>query len=233
MPLAGAWLVYQLLNELGEPWGVTVGVLRGAQILLSFGFLVTLVFAWYHGEKGRQRVSGPEFVILTSLVLLAAAALTVFDPFESGDPAATVASADLGPNSIVVLPFLNDSSDPEQDYMSTGIAEELLNLLTQIPELEVISRTTAFSFKGRDDITVPEIAAQLGVAHVLEGSVQLAGNTIRITAQLIDTRTDTHLFSESYEGVAVGSVSAHAKTRNRPPLLLHALTLRRKLPPPD
>jgi TolB-like protein/class 3 adenylate cyclase len=104
----------------------------------------------------------------------------------------------IDPNSIVVLPFRNMSSDPEQEYMSDGIAEDLLNLLAQIPELTVISRTSAFSFKGRDDLTIPQIAAELGVAHVLEGSVQRAGNTIRITAQLIDAQSDAHLFSEQY-----------------------------------
>ena len=105
----------------------------------------------------------------------------------------------IDPNSIVVLPFVNTSSDPEQEFMSDGIAEELLNLLAQIPELKVVSRTTAFSFKGRDDLSTPEIAGQLGVAHVLEGTVRKAGNTIRITAQLIDPRSDTHLFSETYD----------------------------------
>ena len=109
-------------------------------------------------------------------------------------------SGGIDPNSIVVLPFRNGSSDPEQEFMSDGIAEELLNLLAQIPELKVISRTTAFSFKGRDDVTIPEIAAQLRVAHVLEGSVRTDGNTIRITARLIDTRSDTHLFSGNYDG---------------------------------
>ena len=91
------------------------------------------------------------------------------------------------------------SPDPEQEYMSDGIAEELLNVLAQIPELTVISRTSAFSYKGRDDLTIPQIAAELGVAHVLEGSVRTAGNRIRITAQLIDAQSDAHLFSEQYD----------------------------------
>ena len=116
------------------------------------------------------------------------------------DQPADVATAELiDPNSIVVLPFLNMSSDPEQEYMSDGLAEELLNLLARIPELRVISRTTAFSFKGRDDLTVREIAAQLGVAHVIEGSVRRAGNTIRITTQLIEAQSDAHLWSETYD----------------------------------
>jgi len=199
--VATGWLVAQVLDVVAEPWGLTAGLVRGSQALLALGLPLVLVLAWYHGEKGRQRVSGPEFVILTCLMLLGGTALAVFNPFDVDVAGSTVARADLGPNSIVVLPFLNNSSDPEQEYLTTGIAGELLNLLNKIPELEVISRTTAFSFKGRDDISIPEIAAQLGVVHVLEGTVQRAGNMIRITAHLIDARTDTHLFSESYDRV--------------------------------
>ena len=90
------------------------------------------------------------------------------------------------------------SADPEQEYFSDGISEELLNLLAQIPELRVISRSSAFSFKNKD-IAIPEVAKQLNVAHVLEGSVRKAGNRIRITAQLIEARSDTHLWSQVYD----------------------------------
>ena len=79
------------------------------------------------------------------------------------------------PNSIAVLPFVNMSSDLEQEYFSDGISEELLNLLAKIPELRVISRSSAFSFKGKD-LDIPTIAAQLNVAYILEGSVRKAGN---------------------------------------------------------
>jgi len=89
------------------------------------------------------------------------------------------------------------SADPEQEYFSDGISEELLNLLAQIPELRVISRSSAFSFKNKD-IAIPEVAKQLNVAHVLEGSVRKAGNRIRITAQLIEARSDTHLWSDIF-----------------------------------
>jgi TolB-like protein len=90
------------------------------------------------------------------------------------------------------------SADPDQEYFSDGISEELLNLLSKIPELRVISRSSAFSFKG-NDIDIPTIAAQLNVAHILEGSVRKAGNQVRITAQLIEARSDTHLRSETYD----------------------------------
>jgi len=102
------------------------------------------------------------------------------------------------PNSIAVLPFINMSDDTANEYFSDGISEELLNLLAKIPELRVISRSSAFSFKGKD-FDIPTIAAQLKVAHVLEGSVRKAGNQVRITTQLIDVYSDTHLWSETYD----------------------------------
>jgi len=103
-----------------------------------------------------------------------------------------------GDKSIAVLPFVNMSSDVEQEYFSDGISEELLNLLAQIPELRVISRSSAFSFKGKD-IKLAQVADELNVAHILEGSVRKAGNKVRITAQLIEARSDTHLWSETYD----------------------------------
>jgi adenylate cyclase len=102
------------------------------------------------------------------------------------------------PNSIAVLPFVNMSDDVSNEYFSDGISEELLNLLAKIPELRVISRSSAFFFKGKD-VKLVDVARELNVAHVLEGSVRKAGNQVRITAQLIEARSDTHLWSESYD----------------------------------
>ena len=99
--------------------------------------------------------------------------------------------------SIVVLPFINMSNDPEQEFFSDGLSEELLNVLAQIKDLRVISRTSAFAFKGKD-VDIPTIAAQLNVTHVLEGSVRKAGDDVRITAQLIEVTTDSHLWSDAY-----------------------------------
>jgi len=103
-----------------------------------------------------------------------------------------------GGKSIAVLPFVNLSGDAEQEYFSNGISEEVLNLLARVEQLRVISRTSAFSFKGKD-LDIPTIAAQLNVTHILEGSVRKAGDQIRITTQLIDAQTDSHIWSESYE----------------------------------
>lgn len=123
-------------------------------------------------------------------------AAQIDDAREQGRTEALIES--FGDNSIAVLPFVNMSPDPEQDYFSDGISEELLNLLARIPELRVISRTSAFAFKGQD-ISIVDVAEQLNVAHVLEGSVRKSGDRLRITAQLIDARSDTHLWSETYD----------------------------------
>jgi len=100
--------------------------------------------------------------------------------------------------SIAVLPFVDMSPDKDQEYMSDGLAEELLNLLAKIPQLRVIARTSSFAFKG-EKIEIAEIAKKLNVAHVLEGSVRKSGNQVRITAQLIRASDSSHLWSETYD----------------------------------
>ena len=100
--------------------------------------------------------------------------------------------------SVAVLPFVNMSSDPEQEYFSDGISEEILNVLTRIPNLKVAARTSSFQFKGKN-LDIADIGRQLQVNHLLEGSVRKSGNTLRITAQLIETDTGFHLWSESYD----------------------------------
>ena len=100
--------------------------------------------------------------------------------------------------SIAVLPFVNMSSDPENEYFSDGISEEILNALVKVEGLKVTARTSSFMFKGKN-MDLREIGAQLGVAHILEGSVRKAGNRVRITAQLVSTVDSFHLFSETYD----------------------------------
>ena len=102
------------------------------------------------------------------------------------------------PPSIAVLPFVNVSRDEENEYFADGLSEELLNVLAKIRGLRVASRTSAFSFKGKD-IDIPTIAQKLNVATVLEGSVRKSGKRVRITAQLIEVATDSHLWSETYD----------------------------------
>jgi TolB-like protein len=100
--------------------------------------------------------------------------------------------------SIAVMPFTNLSGDPSKEYFSDGMSEELLNLLARVPGLQVAARTSSFAYKGRE-VDVREIGKALGVETVLEGSVRQAGDQVRITAQLVDTGTGFHLWSETYD----------------------------------
>jgi TolB-like protein/Tfp pilus assembly protein PilF len=118
-------------------------------------------------------------------------------PSASTPSAASVAPA-VSDNSIAVLPFVNMSDEKSNEYFSDGISEELLNMLAKIPQLQVTARTSSFSFKGKE-IKIPEIARELHVAHVLEGSVRKSGNSVRITAQLIKAGTGTHVWSQTYD----------------------------------
>ena len=127
---------------------------------------------------------------------LEAPTTVVNDIVQAQEPEST--EPQFPPNSIAVLPFVNMSDDAGNEYFSDGVSEELLNLLAKIPELRVVSRSSAFSFKGKD-LDIPTIARQLSVTHVLEGSVRKAGNQLRITVQLIDSVSDTHLWSETYD----------------------------------
>lgn len=111
---------------------------------------------------------------------------------------ATTNSGSAPDASVAVLPFVNMSSDPEQEYFSDGISEELLNLLAKIKQMHVTSRTSSFQFKGKN-LDITKIGEVLGVIHVLEGSVRKAGNRVRITAQLIEVATGYHKWSETYD----------------------------------
>jgi adenylate cyclase len=114
------------------------------------------------------------------------------------EQAPVVSDVEEGSITIAVLPFVNLSSDPEQGYFVDGLSEEILNSLSQIPDLTVIAKTSSFSFKGTNK-TIQEIASVLGANIILEGSVRKAGNALRITAQLVRTADGSHLWSETYD----------------------------------
>ena len=224
---AVAWLLLQISDTLGPALRLPDWFVSAVAFLLILGFPVALIFAWAFDltPEGLKRETESEatepaagktskklnHVIIVALVL--ALSYFVFDKvaFDSGRNTAEVSTvaklaqqkADeirfvRADNSIAVLPFVNMSSDEEQEYFSDGLSEELLNLLAKIPELKVAARTSSFSFKDKD-LEVPEIASRLKVAHVLEGSVRKHGNQLRITAQLIQADNGYHLWSETYD----------------------------------
>jgi adenylate cyclase len=204
--LAGSWLVLQVLDLLAQPFAWPMLVMRAATVLLAIGFLAALVVAWYHGERGAQRATGIEVLMLTGILALAAAAVAFVSrtPGEPTFPVAFQTTAEQG--SIAVLPFADMSAARDQEFFADGLTEELLNVLAQLPELRVASRTSSFAYRGAQ-VPIDSIARALRVAHVLEGSVRRDGDLLRITAQLIDAGTGYHVWSESYDR-DVGSVFA-------------------------
>jgi len=131
-----------------------------------------------------------------------------------GDAPLRASAALAPPNSIAVLPFVNMSPEQDQEYFSDGISEEILNLLAQSPELQVIARTSSFSFKGQN-ASVSDIAAKLNVAYVLEGSVRKSGPRVRITAQLVDAANSSHLWSEVYDREVQDSFAVQSEIATR------------------
>jgi TolB-like protein len=223
--LAGTWLLIQILETLFPIFGLEETSIRIVVILLAIGFIPAIVLAWVfertpeglrkESEIDRDAgVAGGDskaFDRIVIIVLALGMAYFAFDKFvldpvrdaeiietETARARTEALIESYGDKSIVVLPFVNMSDDPAQEFFSDGITEELLNLLSKIQELRVISRTSAFYFKGKD-VDIPTIAERLKVDHVLEGSVRKAGNRVRITVQLIDARTDTHLWSDTYD----------------------------------
>jgi TolB-like protein/Flp pilus assembly protein TadD len=157
------------------------------------------VLAWYHGDRGTQRMSGTELSILALLLAIGGGILwRVASTARAPDASTTSASAPLGAASTAVLPFVNMSADKANEYFSDGMTETLLNRLAQVPQLKVAARTSSFSFKGTNT-DVRRIGAQLGVASLVEGSVQQAGDTLRITAQLVRSVDGSHLWSRNYD----------------------------------
>jgi TolB-like protein/Tfp pilus assembly protein PilF len=146
--------------------------------------------------------TGKWIVAIAAMLVLALAFVLVAKTTRRSGAAAKTAAGETATappeHSIAVLPFLDLSPGRDQDYFASGVSEELLNLLARIPQLQVIARTSSFSFKDKQ-IAIPEIAKQLHVRHVLEGSVRVAGHKMRITAELIDGATDTHVWSQTYD----------------------------------
>lgn len=201
---AGSWVLLQVLQFLTETYNWPSRVLKLSTLAFLIGLPIVLVLAWYHGDRGEQRIRGSEVTIILLLFLAAGGVFWRYGPADDvpGDSTATPnpSGATVAPDdkSIAVLPFADMSPKKDQEYMSDGMAEELLNVLAKIPELKVIARTSSFAFKG-EKAEIAEIARKLRVAHVLEGSVRTSGNKMRITAQLIRAADSTQLWSESYD----------------------------------
>jgi len=223
--LASAWLLVQISETLLPVYELPATLIRPLLIILAIGFPLILILSWVYEitpaglmlEKDVDRSSSiahhagknlDRAIIVVLAIAIGYFAIDKFllDPVRDSARDESVAQQTrtdvflerFGKSSIAVLPFVNMSDDDSNEYFSDGISEDLLNLLARIPRLRVISRSTMFQFKGKD-IDIRSLAEQLDVSHVLDGSVRKIGNRVRITAQLIEATTDTHLWSKTYD----------------------------------
>lgn len=229
--VVATWLVLQITDVLtgileSPPWAG-----RLVLLLLIAGLPVALIFAWAFEltpegirkeadiDRNRSITSQTgrklDFVIIA--VLVVAVGWFAWDKFtgRSGDTnthanESTVTTSRVGlppaEKSVAVLPFVAMSRGPDDEYFADGLTEEILNALAQLPELLVTARTSAFSFKGQD-LPIQEIAAALGVRHVVEGSVRRSGERLRVTAQLIRAEDGFHLWSNNFDSASVDAIA--------------------------
>jgi TolB-like protein len=218
-----SWLVTQVLEVVLDSFGAPEWVMKTVLVILAAGLPFALIFAWAfeltpEGLKKEKDVdrsqsitqqTGRKLDFAIIFVLVAALGYFAWDKFvltperhaelvKSVQEGAEADAADAGLKSIAVLPFVNMSEDAGNEYFSDGISEEILNALARVRELKVAGRTSSFAFKGQNQ-DLRQIGDALGVDHILEGSVRKAGNTVRITAQLIEVGSGFHLWSETYD----------------------------------
>lgn len=210
--ILASWVILQVTSILAPALMLPDWTLTLVTLLLIVGFVPAAILAWAYeltpeglkreggGDDQASRSPAPgrqlDYAIIGILCLgIVFLLLDRFILSPAGDPEDP---SQVMQSSIAVLPFVNMSNDPDQVYFSDGISEEILNVLAQIPDLHVTSRSSAFQFRG-NDIHIPSVAQKLGVANILEGSVRKSGTRIRITAQLIDATSDRHLWSETFE----------------------------------
>jgi len=205
--VAAAWGFLQGLEYVTETYHWPEQLRQVSFLALLVGLPIVLVLAWYHGDRGQQRVSTPEFAILTLLLLLGGGAFWYYQRSDAGRDAGPTASAvqpDASPGtkdarpSVAVLPFENRSREADDAFFVDGIHDDILTQLSKVSALRVISRTSVEQFRDTK-LPMKAIADQLGVTRILEGGVQRAGERVRVTVQLIDAATDAHVWAESYD----------------------------------
>ena len=175
-----AWLIIQIVGEVSDPLNLPGWLDTVIIVLLAVGFPIAMILAWAFDitPDGVRRDAG--------------------DAASPGQQPAEINVASPDRDSIVVLPFVNMSADPENEYFSDGLTEEIINALTQLKELRVVARTSSFVFKGKST-DIAKIGNKLNVNNVLEGSVRKDGTKLRITAQLINVANGYHIWSEQFD----------------------------------
>src|SRR5438270_1891592 len=208
-----AWLLIQAASILFPTFEAPPWVMKVFVLVIVLGFLPALIFSWAFEitpegirreseielNKSITRRTGRKIVALTIALAVVAAGLFVYQLVRSkSDASGSPTAATIANKSIAVLPFDNLSRDPDNAYFCEGVQDEILTRLAKIADLKVISRTSTQHFKSTPD-NLPQIAKQLGVAHILEGSVQKASDQVRVNVQLINALTDAHLWADTYD----------------------------------
>jgi TolB-like protein len=207
---AAAYTLLHVVEMVGEALEWPRIVPRIVTLVLGLGFPIVVTLAWYQGAKALKRVTGPELTIITILLVIAGTVLwglTGRGGKQATVPLSTTASGGRSSGgtmsaasrtTVAVMPFVNLTGDPSKEYLGDGMAEEIIDKLTDVQGLKVPARTSSFAYKGRNT-DIRQIARDLGVGTVLEGSVRAAGERIRITAQLINAQDGLHMWSQTYD----------------------------------
>ncbi|MCJ7628062.1 MAG: hypothetical protein MUO50_06700 [Longimicrobiales bacterium] len=207
--LAGAWAVLEAAGFVGDQFGWPMVVGQILIVAVIFGFLVTLVLAWYHGEKGRQRASGPELVMIAALLVVAGATVSMLRGRQPKGsiptaPQATPATLPSLPTdhrpSVAVLPFANLSADPADAFLADGFHEAVLSQLAMVGGLKPLSRTSVMGYRDTNR-NLREIAHELGAGFVLEGTVQRVRERLMIHTRLIEAVSDQTLWTQIFDEV--------------------------------
>jgi TolB-like protein/Flp pilus assembly protein TadD len=217
-----AWLVIQASSIFLPAFNAPQWAMQVVILILVIGFPIALIFSWafeftpegivreseIDPSKSIARKTGRKIVAITVVLAVIAAGLLAFQLVgrdrwsrqsqESEGPPTAAGSPPIPPKSIAVLPFDNLSRDPDNAYFCEGVQDEILTRLAKVSDLKVISRTSTQQFKSAPE-NLPRIAKQLGVAHILEGSVQKANDQVRVNVQLVNGLNDAHLWADTYD----------------------------------
>ena len=211
-----AWLIIQIIDVINEPLSLPDRLDTVVIILLAVGFPIAVILAWAFDltpegvvrDRGTTVTApsksgrGIEYALIGLLVIAMLWVLYRLEITPSEKEVANVAEESqpgVLPNSVAVLPLENLSLDPENAFFAAGLHDELLNQLAKIKDLNVIARTSVLRYADRGGMSIPEIADELKVQAVMEGTVRYGGDHVRITTQLIDADSNTHLWSQTYE----------------------------------
>jgi TolB-like protein/Tfp pilus assembly protein PilF len=211
--VGAVWALAQGISQLGPSLGAPEWATRWFLVAAAIGFPFWIAFAWFYeftpqGLKRESEIDRAEsithrtgrkldFAIIG--VLAVAVVLLLTDRFVLRHGVNETTAASIAEKSIAVLPFENLSEEKQNEYFADGVQDQILSDLSQIADLKVISRTSVMQYKSGAPRNLREIGQQLGVAHVVEGTVQRAANKIRVSAQLIDARNDAHLWAQTYD----------------------------------